>query len=186
MVYCFLGCLFKDLFSITLKEFSRLHYCSIIKVLSCFCCCCLRQLCYINTALCRCQQLFYFLKTFHFSNFSVASVFVFCCLAATLIYYHIVSHLVNNFFKNFFVLFPLFQRRLLKLNTVFRFCCCRVQQPWIIYPLCRKKSTLFFNFFPKRHFNQNTQLNFLFLCILHSISSVFSFLNFFGVLFCFL
>ena len=79
------------------------------------------------------------------------------------------------FLKNFFVLFPLFQRRLLKLNTVFRFCCCRVQQPWIIYPLCRKKSTQFFNFFPKRHFNQNTQLNFLFLCILHSISPVFSF-----------
>ena len=72
------------------------------------------------------------------------------------------------FSKNFFVLFPLFQRRLLKLNCVFCFRCCRVQQPRIIYPVCRKKSTLFFNFFPKRHFNQNAQFISLFLCILHN------------------
>ena len=46
-----------DAFSITLKEFSRLHYCLIIKVLSSLS---LRQLSYFIISNSLCQQLFYF------------------------------------------------------------------------------------------------------------------------------
>ena len=73
----------------------------------------------------------------------------------------------QQLFQLFLILFSLFQRRLLKLISILLICCCRVQQPQIIYLSCQKKSTLFFYFFPKRHFNQNAQVLSLFLYILH-------------------
>ena len=60
--YCFLGSSFLDAFSITLKEFSRLHYCSIIKVL---CCCSRDSFVILAHSVGFCQQLFlFFLKLF--------------------------------------------------------------------------------------------------------------------------
>ena len=44
-----------------------------------------------------------------------------------------VAFFVNNFFQLFLISFSLFQRRLLKLINVLLICCCRVQQPWLIY-----------------------------------------------------
>ena len=77
--------------------------------------------------------------------------------------------LCQQLFFNFFsILFSLFQRRLLKLIGVLLICCCRVQQPWLIYTPARQKSTIFLKIFPKRHFDQYTQFSFAFLCILHT------------------
>ena len=59
--YCFLGSSFLDAFSITLKEFSRLHYCSIIKVL---CCCSRDSFVILAHSVGFCQQFFIFLKLF--------------------------------------------------------------------------------------------------------------------------
>ena len=59
--YCFLGSSFLDAFSITLKEFSRLHYCSIIKVL---CCCSRDSFVILAHSVGFCQQFFYFFETF--------------------------------------------------------------------------------------------------------------------------
>ena len=100
-----------DVFSITLKEFSRLHYCLIIKVLSLS----LRQLCQIITSSLTCQQLFYFI---------FASLFAIAYLT-----YHFISSLSILFLKTF--LHPLLPR---SLTTV---CCflfsCRFKR--LCYPI---------------------------------------------------
>ena len=81
-----------------------------------------------------------------------------------------VAFFVNNFFQLFLTLFSLFQRRLLKLVFILLICCCRVQQPWLIYTPVQQKSTIFFKLFPKRHFDQYAQFSFSFLCSLHTSS----------------
>ena len=122
MVYCSRLSFKKDLFSITLKEFSRLHYCSFVKVL---CCCCSRQLSYINTLICLCQQLFKtFLKTFSalcssHETYNRFSLFVFHCLATALLDYHVVSFLSTTFLNNltFFILTYWLKNRSVVINT---------------------------------------------------------------------
>ena len=102
---------FSDLFSITLKEFSRLHYCSVIKVLSVSCCCFVRQLSYINMLFLLCQQLFlFFSKTFlafrrSHESYNDYDLFSFYCLATALLDYHVVfllstTFLIIYFYKN--------------------------------------------------------------------------------------
>ena len=109
-------------------------------------------------------------------NFACFILFSYQCSFAVLICFvcdsfviiSCVAFFVNNFFQLFLILFSLFQRRLLKLISVLLICCCRVQQPWLIYTPVQQKSTIFFKIFSKRHFNQHTQFFALFLCTLYS------------------
>ena len=90
-----------------------------------------------------------------------------CFVCDSFVIISCAAFFVNNFFQLFLILFSLFQRRLLKLISVLLICCCRVQQPWLIYTPVRQKSTLFLKIFSKRHFDQYAQFQSLFLCTLH-------------------
>ena len=103
-----------------------------------------------------------------FILFSYQCSFVCCSLVCdSFVIISCAAFFVNNFFQLFLILFSLFQRRLLKLISVLLICCCRVQQPWLIYTPVRQKSTLFLKIFSKRHFDQYAQFQSLFLCTLH-------------------
>ena len=82
---------------------------------------------------------------------------------------HIIMccELCQQLFSTFLILFSLFQRRLLKLIIFLLICCCRVQQPWILYTRPRQKSTTFSKLFLNRRNKQNPQLLLLKLWILH-------------------
>ena len=80
---------------------------------------------------------------------------------------------VNNFFQLFLILFSLFQRRLLKLVNS----CCFMLFIVVVFsnlgyytPKYQQKSTIFFNFFSKWHFDQTTQFLSIFLYILHNFT----------------
>ena len=90
-----------------------------------------------------------------------------CFVCDSFVIISCAAFFVNNFFQLFLILFSLFQRRLLKLISVLLICCCRVQQPWLIYTPVRQKSTLFLKIFSKRHFDQYAQFPSMFLCTLH-------------------
>ena len=103
-----------DAFSFTLKEFSRLHYCLIIKVLICCCALFSRQLCYISIS-CHLLSTTFF-KTF-FETFltpvapmSLTTVFGFLwflllffvvCRSTTLLSYQSYSLFASPFFTFF-------------------------------------------------------------------------------------
>ena len=91
-----------------------------------------------------------------------------CFVCDSFVIISCAAFFVNNFFQLFLILFSLFQRRLLKLISVLLICCCRVQQPWLIYTSVRQKSTLFLKIFSKRHFDQCAQFIILFLCTLYT------------------
>ena len=106
-----------DAFSCSLKEFSRLHYCSIIKVRRC---CFPRQLCYISTA-CRflSTPFLFFRKTFFARRRSLET-------------YHTLWLLL------FLVLFPVVFDDFAILSDVLRFC------KHFFYFLCFFINMLFF------------------------------------------
>ena len=91
-----------------------------------------------------------------------------CFVCDSFVIISCAAFFVNNFFQLFLILFSLFQRRLLKVISVLLICCCRVQQPWLIYTPVWQKSTLFLKIFSKRHFDQYAQFSFLFLCTLYT------------------
>ena len=96
----------------------------------------------------------------------ICCAYLFCL--RQLCYNIMCCFLCQQLFSTFLILFSLFQRRLLKLISVLLICCCRVQQPWLIYTSVRQKSTLFLKIFSKRHFDQCAQFIILFLCTLYT------------------
>ena len=107
---------------------------------------------------------------------------MFICVAyqfsasATRLYYHVSLCLSTTFFNFFRFVFAL-SKKALKTYLFQLLCYCRVQQPWIIYPLKQQKSTLFLKLFPKRHFDQNAYFFYFFLCILYIFIQLIHFLN---------
>ena len=112
----------------------------------------------------------FFKELLHDIYCSVINVHLFCLslIRDSFVIISCVAFFVNNFFQLFLISFSLFQRRLLKLISVLLICCCRVQQPWLIYTPVRQKSTLFLKIFSKRHFDQCAQFIILFLCTLYT------------------
>ena len=95
-----------------------------------------------------------------FKELACFILFSYQCSSTALIYFirdsfyilSCVTFFVNNFFQLFLTLFSLFQRRLLKLVFILLICCCRVQQPWILYTLVSTKVNNIFQTFSKMAF----------------------------------
>ena len=90
-----------------------------------------------------------------------------------LTYIIMCCELCQQLFLTFLILFSLFQRRLLKLVNS----CCFMLFIVVVFsnlgyytPKYQQKSTIFFNFFSKWHFDQTTQFLSIFLYILHNFT----------------
>ena len=97
----------------------------------------------------------------------ICCTYLFCL--RQLCYNIMCCFLCQQLFSTFLILFSLFQRRLLKLISVLLICCCRVQQPWLIYTCLQQKSTIFYKIFLKGQVDQSAQFFFHFLCTMHNM-----------------
>ena len=89
----------------------------------------------------------------HFSwNALRSNTFAYHSFATALSCYHVLLSLSTTFF-NFFQLVFALSKKVLKTCCFSVVCCCRVQQPWLIYTPVRQKSTTFLKILPKRHFD---------------------------------
>ena len=68
--------------------------------------------------------------------------------ATALLYYHVLFYLSTTFF-NFFQLVFALSKKALKTRCFSVVCCCRVQQPWILYTLAPTKVNTILQTFSK-------------------------------------
>ena len=91
------------------------------------------------------------------------------CARQQLAYIIMCCFLCQQLFSTFFQLVFALSKKALKTRCFSVVCCCRVQQPWLIYTCLQQKSTIFYKIFSKGQVDQSAQFFFHFLCTMHNM-----------------
>ena len=101
-------------------------------------------------------------------SYQCSLVLLIGCLPQQLLHIIMSLSICQQLFSTFFQLIFALSKKALKTRCFSVVCCCRVQQPWLIYTCIQQKSTIFLKIFSKRQLDQYAQFSFLFLCTLYT------------------